>query len=284
MSDTPSNDQRPMLRNVFDGAADTYDAVGVSFFQPIADHLVSLLAPRPGERALDIGCGRGAVLFPVARAVGTGSAGGRVVGIDLSPRMIEATARDVAAAGLDIDVRVDDAQEPSLDAASFDLIAASLVLFFLPDPAAALVAWRELLVDGGRLGISTFGELSPTWHEVDAVFAPYLPPAMADPRTQAASSPFGSDAGMEALFTGAWFAEVRTASITVPVRFDDGEQWHRWTWSQGQRRMWEFVPESERAAVRAAASERLEATRDADGRIGFDQGVRYTFGTRSAIE
>jgi len=276
MTDTPVNDQRAMVKGVFDGAADTYDAVGVDFFQPIADQLVALLTPQPGERALDIGCGRGAVLFPLARSVG---GAGRAVGIDLSPRMIEATTLDAADRGLAVDLRVDDAQEPTVEAASFDLIAASLVLFFLPDPPAALVAWRALLAEGGRLGISTFGELSAAWHEVDAVFGPYLPPAMADPRTQAANSPFGSDAGVEALFSGAGFGDVRTESITVPVRFDDVEQWHRWTWSQGQRRMWEFVPEAERPAVLAAAGERLEATRDAEGRIGFDQGVRYTFGT-----
>lgn len=275
MSDTPVNDQRAMVTELFNGVADTYDAVGVDFFQPIADGLVASLAPRPGERALDIGCGRGAVLFPLARSVG---AAGRVVGIDLSPRMVEVTAADAASMGITVDLRVDDAQEPAVDADSFDLISASLVLFFLPDPSAALVAWRSLLVEGGRLGISTFSDLSPAWHEVDAVFTPYLPPAMADPRTQAPNSPFGSDAGVEALLTVAGFTEVRTESITVPVRFDDADQWHRWTWSQGQRRMWAFVPEADRPAVLASAAERLEATRDSGGRIGFDQGVRYTFG------
>ncbi len=270
------NDQRAMVTDVFNGAADTYDAVGVDFFQPIADRLIVSLAPRPGERALDIGCGRGAALFPLARAVG---ATGRVVGIDLSPRMIETTKAVASSLGIDVDLRVDDAQEPTVEPQSFDLIAASLVLFFLPDPAAALVAWRGLLASGGRLGISTFGELSAAWNDVDAVFAPYLPIAMADPRTQAANSPFASDAGVEGLFARAGFTGVRTESITVPVRFDDVDQWHRWTWSQGQRRMWEFVPESERPAVLALAAERLEATRDANRRMGFDQGVRYTFGT-----
>jgi len=59
------------------------------------------------------------------------------------------------------------------------------------------------------------------------------------------------------------------------VRFNDVAQWERWTWSTGQRRMWEAVPIEDRPAVRALAAERLDACRDAQGHISFDQGVRY---------
>jgi hypothetical protein len=66
------------------------------------------------------------------------------------------------------------------------------------------------------------------------------------------------------------------------VRFDDADHWHSWTMSTGQRFMWELVPEGERAAVRARGSASAEDTRqyNADGRIGFDQQVRYTLGRR----
>ena len=66
--------QRETLRSLFDAVADSYDQVGVDFFQPIAAGLVAELNPQPGERALDLGCGRGAALLPIAHAVGpTGS-------------------------------------------------------------------------------------------------------------------------------------------------------------------------------------------------------------------
>lgn len=272
-----SPDQRVQVAAMFDRVADTYDDVGVDFFRPIADRLVVELAPHAGERALDVGCGRGAALFPLARAVGTQ---GAVVGIDLSPRMVEATRADAVGSGLPIDVRVGDAQDPDLGSASFDVVASSLVLFFLPDPLGALRVWRSLLVPGGRVGVSTFGERSPAWRAVDAVFAPFLPADMADPRTQPAQSAFGSDAGVESLLTDAGFTTVRTVATTVPVRFDDQDQWYRWTWSVGQRRMWESVPLDQRETVRAAAYERLDACRDDSGRIGFDQVVRYTLGRR----
>lgn len=270
-------DQREMVAGLFDRAADTYDNVGVAFFRPIAERLVAELAPNPGERVLDAGCGRGAALFPLARAVGPTAT---VVGLDLSPRMVAAVREDAARAGLAVDVRVGDAQAPDLEAESFDVVASSLVLFFLPDPVAGLRAWRSLLVPGGRVGVSTFGDLTPAWRGVDAVFAPYIPTGMADPRIQRGDSPFSSDAGVEGLLGDAGFTAVTTVRMTVPVRFLDKDHWHRWTWSVGQRRIWEAVPTEQRDTVRAAAYERLDDCRDAEGRLGFDQVARFTLGRR----
>jgi O-methyltransferase/aklanonic acid methyltransferase len=82
------------MRKVFDQASSTYDGVGVEFFRPIARGLVAELAPQWGERGVDVGCGRGAVLFPLAEAVGPR---GHVTGIDLSPRMMSAPNDALAA-------------------------------------------------------------------------------------------------------------------------------------------------------------------------------------------
>jgi len=279
MVDEEQPDPTAMVRATFDAVADTYDNVGVDMFGPIAAALVEQLAPRPGERALDVGCGRGAVLLRLGEAV---SPGGRAVGVDLSPNMV-ALARSVAAEhGADVTVEVGDAVDPPVADAAFDLVASSLVLFFLPDPAAALRAWTTKLVPGGRMGVSTFGPYNEAWREVDRIFAPYVPKEALDPRTRSDDSPFGSDEGMERLVGDAGFVDVRTVSLTVPVRFVDADQWHRWTWSTGQRRMWEAVPEAERAAVLDEGRRRVEAARAPDGGMGFDQGVRLTLAVRGA--
>jgi SAM-dependent methyltransferase len=272
--------QRTQLQGLFDQMAPTYDHVGVEFFGPIAAGLVAELDPQPGEHVLDVGCGRGAVLSRVARTVGST---GSVLGIDFSPAMVEASLSVAEAAGLThVDIRVMDAQDPDLPTAHFDVIASSLVLFFLPDPAAALRAWRGLLVDGGRIAVSTFGGYDTAWESVDAVFGPYLPPGMRDARTSGKQGPFATDEGVELLLSDAGFVDVRTVGGSVPVRFDSADHWHRWTMSTGQLLMWELVPDADRAAVQANAYASVEETRrhNADGRMGFDQEVRYTLGRR----
>lgn len=272
-----ADDHRAGVRATFDKVADTYDATGIDFMRPIAGGLVAELAVQPGERVLDVGCGRGAALLPLARAAG---ATGHVTGIDLSPRMIELTAADVAAAGLadTVEVRVGDAQVLDVADGSVDVVASSLVLFFLPDPTAALVAWRAALVDGGRVGVSTFGPLNDEW-DVDAVFRPYVPENLPDPRYRV-GGPFASDDAMEQLLADAGFTAVRTVTTMVPVRFTDVDDWHRWSMSAGQRRIWDTIPEADLDAVLADAAARLDGCRRPDGAMGFDQGIRYTLGVR----
>ena len=262
------------VADVFDRAAETYDAVGVPWFTPIAQRLVAELHPAPGERALDIGCGRGAALFPLAEAVGPS---GRVTGIDLAPGMVEATRRDVRARGYhNVDLQVMDANSPDLPESSYDVVAASLVVFFLPDPAAGLRAWQRPLARTGRLGISTFGARDPRWVALDMVFRPYLPPQMLDARVTGQAGPFSSDEGVEQLVRAAGFDRVRTVSADFSVQFADADHWHSWTWSHWQRAMWEAVPEAQRAEVRTAAYRILDRCRDDSGQITLSQRVRFT--------
>jgi len=266
------------VSELFDAVAATYDSVGVEFFKPIASGLVEALDPRPGDRTVDIGCGRGAVLFRLASAVGpTGS----VTGLDLSPRMVGATALDVTHSGLDIDVRVGDGMAPGLPLEAFDVVASSLVLFFLPDPMAALRAWRGLLVESGRVGVSTFGPYDHRWgNTVDPVLRAHAPAEVIDARSTGRQGPFGSDEGMEKLLVDAGFRQVRTVSSVVAPRFDDCEQWYDWSMSVGQRQFWETVPDERLDEVKAAVFAAVSECRDAEGRIGFDQHVRYTLGVR----
>ena len=275
MADAP--DPTARVAGLFDALSATYDAVGVDFFAPIADGLLSAMPPRPGERWLDVGCGRGAVLLPAAEAIGPS---GRVTGIDISSGMVEQARRLAEARGLgNVEVAVGDARDPQVGG-PVDVVASSLVLFFLPDPAAALRSWAALTVPGGRLGVATFGPVDPRWEHVDDVFAPHLPPQMRDARTTGKAGPFGSDAGMEALVADAGFVDVRTVTRELPVRFADAEQWHAFTWSVGQRAMWLAVPEEQRADVRAEAERRIASYADEDGSVTFTQGVRYTLAAR----
>lgn len=266
------------IAGVFDRAADTYDAVGVDWFGPIAAGLVAKLDVEPGERALDIGCGRGAALLPLTAAVGPT---GRVLGIDLAPGMVSRTAAETQHLP-HVEVRVGDALDPDLPQGSFDVVASSLVLFFLPDPLESLRAWVRLLAPDGRLGTATFGRQDPWWQELDAVFTPYLPPSLRDARTTGARGPFASDENLEQLFVQAGLVGVRTVRRDVQARFTSPTQYLNFSWSHGQRAMWESVPPEKHDVVTERLTDLLTRRAEERGELCLDQQIRYTVGRRQA--
>lgn len=260
----------------FDAVAEDYDQSGVPFFGPIAAGLVAALDPSPGERVLDIGCGRGAVTLLLAEAV---LPTGRVTAVDVSEEMAARTRALLVTAGHSATVRVMDAGAPDLPTAAYDVVASSLVLFFLPDPRAALTRWVRLLAPGARIGLSTFGERGPAWAEIDALFDPWLPPGLRDPRIVDPDGPFATDAGMESLLVAAGARAVRTLVTRLPVPFADVQQWQAFSMSTGQRAIWAGVPAAERPGLVERARVLLEGARDAEGRVVLWQDVRYTLGS-----
>jgi ubiquinone/menaquinone biosynthesis C-methylase UbiE len=273
MDDHDESERR--TAHLFDAVAPEYDASGVAWFQPIAAGLVAELEPRSGETWLDMGCGRGAVTFPLAAAVDPG----RVLGLDVSPVMLDLAAAAAGEQGItNVEFVQGSAQAPDPSLGRFDGIASSLVLFFLPDPLEAVREWLTLLRPGGQVGITTFGQTDPRWQEVDAVLMPYMPKR--DARTSGSEGPFGSDEGMELLLERAGFTETRTVSQRVAVAFSGFDQWLAFSMSTGQRAGWLAVPEDDREAVRSESARRLLGHADPDGSIVFEQTVRHTLARR----
>jgi ubiquinone/menaquinone biosynthesis C-methylase UbiE len=257
-------------RGMFDAVAPVYDRSGVPFFGPIAAGLVERLAPRPDERAVDLGAGRGAATLPLARAVGER---GRVDALDLSPEMA-ALLRAEAADLPQVRVRVGDASDPPLDRAAYDLVSASLMLFFLPDPVAALRRWLALLVPGGRLGAATFQPWTASWRAVEDVFGEYADP-VPGPGPTTMPDAFHSDAGVERLFRDAGVARVRTERATYVVAFRDVGQWREWSLGTAMRGLWLQVPEAAHGQIMERVGRVLA---ESGGRL--DVAVRYTLGSR----
>lgn len=260
---------------LFDALADDYDQTGIDFFAPIAAGLVDALDPRSGESCVDLGCGRGVVTLGLAERV---LPEGAVVGLDVSSGMIAHARQLLSARGFDVDLLVGDASDPPLPRGAADVVAASLVLFFLPDPAAALARWVDLLAPGGRIGLATFGDQDPVWDAVDREFEPWVPPMMRDPRLVGPDSPFSSDAGMEQMLADAGAVDVRTVGFRLQVRFGDVDGWERFSRSTGQRAVWSRVPADEVAGLVARVGEHLESARDENGSVVVWQDIRYTLG------
>jgi ubiquinone/menaquinone biosynthesis C-methylase UbiE len=139
--------------------AHAYDFFGnvVTFGRAAAmrEQTVELAELRPGERALEVGCGTGEVAQRARVRVGVD---GHVSGIDPSADMIARAQRKAVRAGLNIDYRVGVIEALPYADASFDVVLSSLMMHHLPDSvkSAGLAEVRRVLEPGGRLLIVDF--------------------------------------------------------------------------------------------------------------------------------
>ena len=136
---------------VSDDAAAIYER---SFVPALFGRSAAMLADAAGigrgDRVLDVGCGTGVVAREAARRVGPG---GRVVGLDLNPRMLEVAGRLAP----DIEWRQGDAGRLPFGDGTFDVVASQYALMFFPDPARALCEMWRVLSPGGRLAVAVCG-------------------------------------------------------------------------------------------------------------------------------
>jgi ubiquinone/menaquinone biosynthesis C-methylase UbiE len=262
----------------FDLVADVYGQSGDGFFNSLGQQLAAAAGLRPGDRVLDLGCGRGAVLFAAAATIGPD---GYAAGIDLSPRMVRATIADAARRGLrNVAVRVGDAEDPGYPTRSFEAVLAGLMMFITPDPDAVLTAVRRLLVPGGRFAMTTFGPAEPGWAAaLDAALAFQQPAPPTQPgdggAVKGGNGRFDTLAGIAEALDRAGFTDVRTVEVEQVATVADPEQWWASVWSSGRRAALERIPQRQREQARQAAFRAVEALR-VDGVLTRRTPVRLT--------
>jgi ubiquinone/menaquinone biosynthesis C-methylase UbiE len=127
-----------------------------------AEQLVDATPIQPGDRVLDAGTGTGFAACAIARRVGPA---GRVIGIDLSPAMLEQARRGIDAARLgNVDLIEGDATDlhdlHALPVSSLDAVVCSAGLLYMP-VAQALSAWHRVLKPNGVMAFSTMRAGSP---------------------------------------------------------------------------------------------------------------------------
>jgi trans-aconitate methyltransferase len=113
-------------------------AINARFVSDLGLPVVDLLAPKPGERILDLGCGDGALTAILA------AAGARVVGVDGSPNMV------AAAQARGLDAQIVDGHKLGFSRA-FDGVFSNAALHWMSaDPGAVIDGVARALVPGGR--------------------------------------------------------------------------------------------------------------------------------------
>ncbi|WP_097234454.1 MULTISPECIES: methyltransferase domain-containing protein [unclassified Streptomyces] len=143
------------------------------------------LAARPGERALDVGCGTGSETRVLAAAV---APGGTATGLEPHPGLRAVAERRAAEAGSPARFLDGDALALALPDAGVDVVWCERVLQHLDDPERAVAEIARVLRPGGRVAL-----LDTDWSTfVLHPAAPEVRPALASVARAAAATP---DAG-----------------------------------------------------------------------------------------
>lgn len=184
------------------------------FSEPLADHFVAASGLHAGQRAVDVGCGPGALTARLVELLGVEN----VSAVDPSEPFVAATRERLPG----VDVAQGSAEELAFGDDAFDAALASLVVHFMADPVAGLTEMARVTRPGGVVGATVWnhgsgnGPLSLFWEAVRA----------ADPQQEGEDDYAGVHEGdLATLFRSAGLADLTESVLTVHVPFDSFEQW-----------------------------------------------------------
>lgn len=105
-----------------------------------------------GETVLDLGSGGGVDVFLAARRTGPS---GRVIGVDMTPEMLERAEANAARAGLDnVEFRHGLIEDLPVEDATVDVVISNCVINLAPDKAPVFAEAFRVLRSGGRMVVS----------------------------------------------------------------------------------------------------------------------------------
>jgi ubiquinone/menaquinone biosynthesis C-methylase UbiE len=237
--------RKSQAKTQFNAVAAEYDA-GPGCFAHFGRRLVASAEIRPGQRVLDVACGRGAVLFPCAERVGQT---GEIDGVDLADEMVRETSAEVAQRKVRARLEVMDAEQLRFADATFDRVLCGFGIMFFPDQMRALGEFRRVMKSGGRLAVSTWRVSQNS--EIAA--------AMAELGMQRARQPgwIAEPDDLSKLLMTAGFTNVSIKVDAHSFRYADVEEYWQQARSTGMRRTLDELSTTDAERLRDALTKRV---------------------------
>ena len=196
---------------MFQGEAAVYDRFVGRYSPMLAEAMCEAAAVRPGQRALDVGCGSGALVAALADRLGNDN----VAAADPSEPFVEAARAKVPGARIE----VAPAESLPFHDGEFDATLSQLVVNFLTDPEQGLREMARVTRDGGVVAGCVWdygGEMTMLRAFWDAAGA--LDPNAAD---EATTMHFSTPDELATLWRGAGLADVEVRPLVVEASYDD---------------------------------------------------------------
>jgi SAM-dependent methyltransferase len=198
----------------FDVTAEAYDRFMGRFSEPLAARFVELAQVKPGQRALDVGCGPGGLTTQLVDRLGASA----VSAVDPSAQFVAALRARLPG----VDVRSAVAESLPFPDHSFDLVLAQLVVHFMADPVSGLSEMARVTRPGGVVAACVWdhaggaGPLATFWRAVRDI----------DPQARDESELAGAREGHLAdLCESAHLKDIEPMSLTVTVPFATFNDW-----------------------------------------------------------
>jgi SAM-dependent methyltransferase len=198
----------------FDVAADAYDRFMGRYSRLLSPQMADLADVRAGHRALDVGCGPGALTAELVGRLGAAW----VAAVDPSASFVAAArARNPG-----VDVHRASAEDLPFGDRTFDATLAQLVVHFMPDPVAGLTEMARVTRVGGSVVTCVWdhaggqGPLGVYWravHELD-------PDA-----TDESALPGAREGHLGELFASAGLRDIRETSISADLEHATFDDW-----------------------------------------------------------
>ena len=198
----------------FDVAAERYDRFMGRYSALLSSQMADLAAVTAGQRALDVGCGPGALTTELVARLGAES----VAAVDPSePFVAAARTRHPG-----VDVRLAAAEDLPFADATFDAALAQLVVHFMSDPVAGVAEMARVTRGGGVVVACVWdfaggnGPISALWQAAHAL----------DPDVHDESGLAGAREGhLVELFRAAGLTAVEEHVLTLSVEHPSFEDW-----------------------------------------------------------
>jgi SAM-dependent methyltransferase len=229
--------------------------------------MLDAIAPRPGQRILELACGPGG--GPGLAAAPRVGPAGEVVLSDVAPEMTALAAARVTRAGLaNVRTRVLDLEDIDEPAATFDAVVVREGLMLVADPIRAASEIRRVLRPGGRVAVTVWGPrernpwLTTAFAAVSAELGTTLPPP-------GVPQPFSLDDAdrLAAVLSAGGLCDVTVEELPTPHRTASVDEWWARTAALAgplARRL-AALPDDVTAAIRARVGASIEPYRTPDG-------------------